>query len=217
MNFIEGLDSPRGIMIWIGALMTLMIYSLLYRENPLYRIAEHAFLGLATAYGLYAVWKDILFPKWLEPIRKEGQWMWALALVPGLMYYTIYSRRLNWMSRMVMTTMMGFTAGLYFREWAGQYMPQIANSFRPLFQTSPPFLLFDNIVFIVALVSVMTYFFFSFEHRAKPVRASADLGRWLMMIAFGAMFGSTVMARLSLFIGRLSFMVSDWIHLLPRS
>jgi hypothetical protein len=217
MDFIQGLDSPRGVMIWIGALVTLAVYSLLYRENPLYRVAEHAFLGLATGYGLYTVWKDILFPKWLQPIRDEHQWMWALALVPGLMYYTIYSRRLNWMSRMVMTTMMGFTAGLIFREWAGQYMPQIANSFRPIFQSTAPFLLFDNIVFIVALVSVMTYFFFSFEHRAKPVRASADLGRWLMMIAFGAMFGSTVMARMSLFIGRLWFVFSEWIHLIPRS
>jgi hypothetical protein len=69
----------------------------------------------------------------------------------------------------------------------------------------------------VALVSVMTYFFFSFEHRSRPVRRTADLGRWLMMIAFGAMFGSTVMARLSLFIGRLWFLFAEWIHLIPRA
>jgi hypothetical protein len=225
---MTGFDSPQAIMIWLGALATLMLYSLLYRENPVYRFAEHAFLGLATGYGLYAVWGQILYPKWWQPIvgtpgappgdpAAGGVWPWALAIVPGLMYYTIYSRRLNWMSRVVMMTMMGFAAGLFFREWAGRYMPQIANSFRPLFSQVPPFVEINNVIFLVALVSVMTYFFFSFEHRSRPVRRTADLGRWLMMIAFGAMFGSTVMARLSLFIGRLWFLFAEWIHLIPRA
>lgn len=213
---MEPLDSPRGIMIWMGALATLALYSLLYRENPLYRIAEHVFLGLATGYGLYVVWRDVLFPKWLQPMRDEGQWLMALALVPGLMYYTIYSRRLNWMSRMVMLTMMGFTAGLTFREWTGRYMPQIGDSFRPIFQPEAPFIAFNNLIFVVTLFCVMVYFLFSFEHRARPVRVAADAGRWLMMIAFGAMFGSTVMARMSLFIGRLWYLFADWIHLVPR-
>jgi hypothetical protein len=31
------------------------------------------------------------------------------------------------------------------------------------------------------------------------------------MIAFGAMFGNTVMARLSLFIGRMQFLLKDWL------
>ena len=208
--------SSYGIIVWIGALATLALYSLLYRENPVYRFAEHAFLGLATGYGLYAVWGQVLFPKWYQPMRENGLWMWSLALIPGLMYYTIYSRRLNWMSRMVMMTMMGFEAGLIFRKWAGLYMKQIANSFRPLFQPVPPFLDFNNLLFILTLVSVMTYFFFSFEHRSRGVRRTADLGRWLMMIAFGAMFGSTVMARMSLFIGRLWFLFAEWIHLIPR-
>jgi hypothetical protein len=130
---MEALTSPHGIMIWLGALCTLTLYSILYRENPLYRAAEHAFLGLATGYGLYAVWAQVLYGKWYQPITK-GQWLWALALVPGLMYYTIYSRRFNWMSRVVMMTMMGFEAGLIFRSWAGAYMPQIGNSFRPVLQ-----------------------------------------------------------------------------------
>lgn len=213
---MEALNSPQGIMIWLGALATLALYSILYRENPIYRVAEHAFLGLATGYGLYAIWAQILFPKWYQPMRDAGQWPWAMALVPGLMYYTIYSRRLNWMSRVVMMTMMGFEAGLIFRTWAGTYMRQIADSFRPVFTAgfAPPFIDFDNLIFMVTLLCVFLYFFFSFEHRARPVARAASLGRWLMMIAFGAMFGSTVMARMSLFIGRLWFLFTDWIHLI---
>ena len=36
-------------------------------------------------------------------------------------------------------------------------------------------------------------------------------------LAFGAMFGSTIMARMSLFIGRLTFLFQEWIHLIPRN
>lgn len=211
-------------LVWLGALVTLALYSILYKENPVYRLAEHVFLGLATGLGLYLTWKNILYPKWYKPLT-AGEWAWVLALVAGGMYYTIYSRRLSWMSRVVMMTMMGLTAGLEFRKFFGQYTPQIGASFKPLVVIQPAaaggidlgasaFASFTNILFLVCLVSVMTYFFFSFDQKNKAVRSTANTGRWLMMIAFGAMFGSTVMARMSLFIGRLVFLFQEWIPLI---
>jgi hypothetical protein len=53
----------EGAVIWLGALVTLALYSVLYRENPIYRVAEHVFLGLATGYGLYVV-------------TGSGSWRW---------------------------------------------------------------------------------------------------------------------------------------------
>jgi hypothetical protein len=216
--------SYEGAVTWIGALATLALYSVLYRENPIYRLAEHLFLGLATGLGLYMTWKTVLYPMWWQELA-QGRWPWIFALVAGLMYYTIYSKRFAWMSRLVMMTMMGLGAGLAFRAFFGMFMPQIGASFKPLIvmQTAPGggldvagsvFASFTNILFLVTLLCVMTYFFFSFEHKSTGVRRAAALGRWLMMIAFGAMFGSTVMARLSLFIGRLDFLFREWVHLI---
>jgi len=37
---------------------------------------------------------------------------------------------------------------------------------------------------------------------------ASHVGRWTMMIAFGAAFGFTVMARMSLLIGRLQFLLN---------
>jgi len=210
--------------IWLGALATLALYSILYRENPVYRFAEHLFLGLATGYGLYTLWKNVLGPKWWTPLVAGGEWWWILALVAGGMYYTIYSKRLAWMSRLVMLTMMGFTAGLAFRLWAGLYVPQIRSAIsKPLIYPPghgqlirPPYIHLDNLLFVGILVCVLTYFLFSFEHRHWLVRRAGQTGRWVMMIGFGAIFGSTVMARLSLFIGRLVFLFRDWIPLIPR-
>jgi hypothetical protein len=36
----------------------------------------------------------------------------------------------------------------------------------------------------------------------------------IMMIAFGSAFGNTVMGRLSLFIGRLQYLLGDWLGIL---
>jgi hypothetical protein len=205
--------------IWLGALATLALYSILYRENPVYRFAEHLFVGLATGYGLYVLWKDVLAPKWWRPMVEGGQWWWIFALIAGAMYYTLYSKRLSWMSRLVMLTTMGFTAGQAFRVWAGLFVPQIRSAIdKPLLYQPlrAPYVHLDNLLFVVILVSVLTYFLFSFEHQNLLVRRTAQLGRWVMMIGFGAIFGSTVMARLSLFIGRLLFLFRDWIHWIPE-
>lgn len=219
---IESPFSFSGAVVWMGALATLALYSILYRENPVYRFAEHIFLGLATGYGLYAVWRDVLYPLWYKPFLIDGEWGWILAAVAGAMYYTIYSKKLNWMSRLVLMVMMGLAAGLAFRKFYGAYIPQIGASFKPLFVFREETGALDtaasltNALYLTALLTVMSYFFFSFRQKGQVVTKSAVLGRWMMMIAFGAMFGSTVMARMSLFIGRLTYLFSDWIHLIPK-
>ena len=73
----------HSLEIWLGALATLALYSILYRENPVYRFAEHLFVGLAAGYGLYVLWKDVLRPKWWMPLVEGGQWWWIFALIAG--------------------------------------------------------------------------------------------------------------------------------------
>jgi hypothetical protein len=38
-------------------------------------------------------------------------------------------------------------------------------------------------------------------------------GRWLLMIAFGAIFGSTIMTREALLIDRIYFLLHNWLQL----
>jgi hypothetical protein len=61
----------------------------------------------------------------------------------------------------------------------------------------------------------MYYFFFSFrpsegQKLSKFLPAISASGRWLMMVCFGAYFGSTVMARMALLVERLQFLLTDW-------
>ncbi len=64
-----------------------------------------------------------------------------------------------------------------------------------------------------AVFSVLCYFFFSAEHRGA-LGTFSRIGIMFLMVAFGATFGYTVMARESLLIGRFQFLLGDWLHAL---
>ncbi len=70
---------------------------------------------------------------------------------------------------------------------------------------------FDNWVAVITILCVMSYFFFSFRRQGPVVVGAAYLGRWLLMIGFGAFFGNTVMTRMSFLLDRLMFLIDDWL------
>jgi hypothetical protein len=141
------------------------------------------------------------------------------------LFYLIYSRRHAWMSRLVVGLFFGFTAGQAFQRYAAVQFPLIRSAVNvPLvnppevraagaYWMTPVSATLNNALFLVIVVCVMSYFFFSFEQKNKPVvQRAARLGRYLLMFAFGAMFGSTIMARMSLLIGRMDFLINDWVR-----
>lgn len=197
--------------MWLAALGTLAIYSILYKENPAYRLAEHIFIGAATGYLVYTAWAQILKPLWWDRII-AGEWYWVFALVAGSMYYFIYSKKYVWISRLIFGALLGLVAGTAFKGFAGTNIDRITASFKPIYgHGMGAGQIINNVIFIVVLLTVMSYFFFSFEHKTPLRRIPSSIGRWVLMFAFGAMFGSTVMARMSLLIGRINFLLNDWI------
>jgi hypothetical protein len=60
----------------------------------------------------------------------------------------------------------------------------------------------------IGTITVLLYFFFSKAHTGIYGQF-VNVGKWFMMIGFGASFGLTVMARISLLIGRIQFLVND--------
>jgi len=71
-----------------------------------------------------------------------------------------------------------------------------------------------NIILIfVGTISILLYFFFSKAHKGVYGKFTS-IGIWFMMVGFGASFGYTVMARISLLIGRVQFLLGDWLGLI---
>lgn len=223
--FYFGKFGPTGLKVFIGGVATLALYSLLYRENPIYRLFEHIYLGLAAGYVVVIAWSETIQPKWWEPVT-QGHWMWLWVLPLALMSYFVFSRKHGWISRIPLVLLAGFSTGQVFQAYWQQYAKQIRDSFRPLLPNmasitnanpSPDRLsisgAINNAIFIVTLLSVLTYFLFSFEQKSRAIRNTSQLGRWLIMIGFGAIFGSTIMTRFALLVDRMSLILIDWLRL----
>ena len=69
-----------------------------------------------------------------------------------------------------------------------------------------------NAGLVAGVLSCLTYFFFSVEHRGLAGRVSR-LGIWFLMITFGASFAFTVMGRIALLASRLEFLFYGWLSL----
>ncbi len=199
----------------LGACAVLAIFSLVFKENKFFRLFEHLFLGLAAGYSAQVNWTDILRPQWWDPMVQGGQWEWILFVPASAMFYGIYSKNFAWMARLLFGFIFGMVTGTAFQAFSQQYLPQISASFLPIIpspQTSISQAL-DNILFIAILLSVATYFFFAFEQKSKFVQGTAKTGRWLLMISFGAIFGSTIMTREALLIDRIYYLLHDWLRI----
>ena len=72
---------------------------------------------------------------------------------------------------------------------------------------------FSGIVMVLGVVSTLIYFYFSKEHKGA-FGFVAKIGIWFIMVSFGASFGYTVMARVSLLIGRAQFLLTNWLHII---
>lgn len=223
-DFLTDAPTVRILTVWLGAICTLGIYSILYKENKVFRFFEHLFIGIATGYTIYITWNDTLKPKWWVPMAEKGEWWWAFALPAGLLFYMIYSKKHAWMSRLIFGLFFGAAAGRAFQGFAALYFPQIRSAINiPLlnppeaslpdaYWITPFSAVVNNLLYLVIVVSVTTYFLFSFEQKGKVVPAVSRFGRYVLMFSFGAIFGSTIMARMGLLIGRMYFLIHDWIQ-----
>ena len=211
--------NAQAIIVWFGAPCTLGIYSILYKENKVYRLFEHIFIGLAAGWSIRMAWTDVLYPNWWARMTVEGRWWWFFAFPLGMMLYLVYSKKYNWMARISIGILLGLDAGQQFQKFSGLYYKQISTTFKPLVPQGAQQTALgpvkevtlsgavNNWLFLAILICVMTYFFFSFEQKSPIIKKTANMGRWVLMCAFGTIFGSTIMARMALFISRVDFLV----------
>lgn len=218
------------ITILVGGICSLGIFSFLIRENPAYRICEHLFIGIAAGFAPVFTLKNFLWPNILSPLLGFGverfpdgtiltpydsSYLWYLIpLSFGLLYYTIYSRRHGWLAKLVIGLSLGFTAGLGIKGFFAEMIPQVKSSLKPLVVFTDGSLSWgasiSNTVFILAMFSVLFYFLATVRSETLQRGAFPKSARWVMMICFGAFFGSTVMARMALLVERVQFMSGPW-------
>ena len=248
--------------IFIGAGLTLAIYSFLYRDNPVFKMAENLYVGVGAGYGIWLTVRLVLIPDLWEPLGRplwlsfrDGVllWVWQLValddltglgaqavqhpwdpltdakwllLVPtvlGLLMWGRFHPKTEALSRISFAFIVGMGAGMSIpvtvsaillkQTYATVNVP--ALFFRPEAAAPLSFMTWVNAVLIlIGTLCVLAYFFFSMEHRG-PLGVASRMGVFFLMVSFGSAFGYTVMARVSLLIGRFQFLLHQWLHLTP--
>ncbi|HHW17824.1 MAG TPA: hypothetical protein GXX30_02850 [Firmicutes bacterium] len=198
--------------IWVAAILTLAVYSFLYRENVLYRTAEHIFVGVAAGHGVIVAVDSYLRPT-LKSIIK-GDVIYLVPLIIGFLIYTRFYKPWAWMSKITIGFLVGIGAGITLtRQVKPFFLDQIAATIKPVYVSGDLGQSVNNLLLVLGVVGTLSYFFFTVD-RKGPLKFSSQFGRWTMMVAFGAAFGNTVMARISLFLGRAQFLLRDFLGVL---
>ena len=204
---------------WVATGLTLFILSFLYKDNPLFKLAEHLYVGVSVGYTIVKAYDTVLVHLILKPIFEQGEIALLIPVAIGSLMLTRYAPRASWLSRYAFAFIVGVGSGLAIPRVISSYiLKQIEDTVRPLMMIVPgegltftwnllnPASSLNTIIILLGVSSVLFYFFFSVEHTG-PGKAVARTGILFLMIAFGAAFGYTVMARMSLLIGRLTDLI----------
>ncbi|MEW5795440.1 MAG: hypothetical protein AB1772_03675 [Candidatus Zixiibacteriota bacterium] len=196
----------------LAGLLTLAVLSFLYRDNPVYKTAESLLVGLSIGYFLVITWNNSLLALLVAPLFGQGRLSLVVPLVLGLMMFGRFHSKTAVWSRIPIAVLIGSGAGVAIPAMLGaRTMAQISDTVRPLWSESGvPDL--SVLVVLVGVLCTLAYFYFSREHRGW-FGHTAKLGTWFLMIFFGTTFGYTVMSRMSTLIGRVEFLLCDFLRL----
>jgi hypothetical protein len=239
---------------WVAATLTIAILSFLYKDNPLYKAAEHIYVGTSAGFAIIYAWAFDVYPMLVERfdtniaahnsieawilivpailgvlmlsrsnltlpalaalcvlmlVFHHFSWILVILAVLSIIMFvpTLIKPDIAWISRWPIAFTVGIGSGLgLVATIQGYLLPQISDTLRPLINV-------NNIVVFVGVISTLFYFYFSKEHKGA-LGVVSRVGVVFIMVAFGASFGYTVMARISLLIGRFYFLLHDWLPII---
>jgi len=207
---MEGISFLEHFQLWLRAYLILSLFSFLYRDNRFYRLSEHIFAGLSAGYYVGLIWQTVIIQQLVNPMVDNGEWWLVFPGLLGVLMFTRLIPKWSWVSRVSLAFVIGNTAGIYLiSSLHGLILPQMLSTMNAVNTDGSFSSILLALVVIIGVISTLVYFYFSKEHKGI-LGVTARVGIWFIMIAFGAHFGYTVMARVSLLIGRVQFLYYDW-------
>jgi len=197
---------------WISIFLTFAILSFLYYDNPIYKFAEHLFMGIGIGIGTIEVYFGVFEPKLIRPLLEEHR---LLSLAPLLMLVLLFAKltrkHKDWARIPIAFIVAAFAGVKLTGEANGRLLEQVRATMpdlQALYQESGWWDweqagagVISGVVLVLGLCACLLHFYFSSPHN-KPMRVISRIGILTLMLSFGASFGFTVMGRISLAIGR---------------
>ncbi len=205
--------------VWTAAVLTLVVLSYLLTDNVLFRIAENIFVGGAVGYAVVLALHQVLEPRVIRPLA-QGDLLALIPLVMGLLLLTKMTKRLSWLGAWSVALMLGVGAALAVGgALLGTLVPQTAAAINA--EDSVGIVL--GALMVIGTTGVLLHFYSNRYRDGLPARLRfqvvrwwGGVGRWFLVVTFGVILGVTVITQLSLLIGRIHFLLWEWLPILGR-
>jgi hypothetical protein len=191
---------------WISAFLIIWIYSFAFKDNVLYKFAEHVFVGTAAGFSI-ALALDSLNRVAIKNLSTQPavSWHYIIPVILGALMFLKYSRKYYWVARYGVGFNVAIGTALALRTIpTANIVRQVQAAVVPLWG-SDPLKVFNNWLMLLITIGGLTYFLFTiFPKKPEVKKASATytiyrviflIGVYGMMIGFGALFANTIMTR----------------------
>lgn len=206
----------------VGLVLTLMVFSYLIGDNPLFRIAVYLFIGVASGYAASIVWHYVLIPKLIQPLVAFD----PLAIVAAVFAFSLLAKlfpRISWIGSFSMAVLVGVGAAAAIGgALIGTILPQAQAAIdgfdyrSALTGTDALRRLLEGGVMLLGTVFTLASFHFSAGRAAdgaakrnRILEGIAWVGRIFIAITLGALFAGVYVSALTAMIERLSFIINS--------
>lgn len=197
---------------WVSIFLTVCILSFLYADNPVYKLAEHLFLGVSLGIGIVEIYYGVFKPNLVDKLLAGNLLSLMPLLLCAFLFTKVLSPKLAWLARIPIAFVVAAYAGVKLTgEANANLMTQVAQTMPDLSTLWNEHGLWDwsadgagvisGVLLVLGLCACLLHFYFSAPH-GKAMRVVSRFGILVLMLSFGASFGYTVMGRISLAIGR---------------
>jgi hypothetical protein len=203
----------------VGVVLTLMVFSRLLGDNPVFRTAQYLFVGVSLGYAFVVIYHQVLRPNVLATIASANDPLALGArLLPFLISLLLLARitgrqQASWVSNLPLALVFGVGAALALGgTLVGTLAPQLRDSARPI--GGDPLQMLGAVLLVLGVVLTLCYFYFTVPRQSPSGRAvavGAQVGRWLLMVAFGFFLAGSLLTYLTALNERLAFIVG-WVR-----
>ncbi len=220
--------------VLVGVVLTLLVFSYLLGDNPLYRLAVHLFVGVAAGLVAAVAVRNVILPQLITPLfdifGSGGSLQALLSLIPAglaILLLAKLSRRLRKVGNVAMAFLVGVGAAAAIGGGIlGTLFPQIGMTtdlfnLQTIVVNTPwdaPVEGLRRLVVVAGTAATLIFFHFGTlsapeSNRLRPqwLEGIAKTGHVFISITFGSLFAGVFAASLTAFIERWNFILSLFI------
>src|SRR5438105_8894716 len=115
---------------WVAVGLTLFIFSFLYKDNPLFKLGEHLYVGISVGYSVVLAWFEVFVKQFWKPLATSvaeapnalDSYVLIVPALLGLLMLARFVPHVAWLSRISFAFVVGFGSGVAIPRTVSSYI-----------------------------------------------------------------------------------------------